>query len=310
MKIGILGPAGTFSEDAAELWLKGRNEKAEMKYYETIFDVSESLLRKEVDYGIVPIENSLEGSVGETLDVLSSENREEIQIVGEVLVPINICLLAQSFKKSLIKTVVSHPHALAQCKQFIREQLKGVEVKSVDSTASAAKIASQSEEIAALASKAAAQKYGLNILEENVQSGALPREPASPESGYKGSVTRFVVLSSSAAAASGIKTAPTPTGRDKTSVLIYLKDYPGALYDVLGEFAQRGINLTKIESRPSKRALGDYMFHIDCEGHIEEGKVNRALDAIARKVAMLRILGAYPMAISNNDETTRTHKKK
>ena len=282
MKIGILGPAGTFSEDAAGLWLKGRNENlVEMKYYETIFDVSESLLRKEVDYGIVPIENSLEGSVGETLDVLSSENREEIQIVGEVLVPINICLLAQTFKKSLIKMVVSHPHALAQCKPFIRERLRGVEVKSVDSTASAAKIASQSEEIAALASKAAAQKYGLNILEENVQD-------------YD-SVTRFIVLSS-AAAASGIKTAPTPTGRDKTSVLIYLKDYPGALYDVLGEFAHRGINLTKIESRPSKRALGDYMFHIDCEGHIEEEKVKRALEAIARKVAMLKILGAYPMA--------------
>jgi len=299
MKIGILGPAGTFSEDAAELWLKGRNENlVEMKYYETIFDVSESLLRKEVDYGIVPIENSLEGSVGETLDVLSSENREEIQIVGEVLVPINICLLAQTFKKSLIKTVVSHPHALAQCKQFIREQLKGVEVKSVDSTASAAKLASQSEEIAALASKAAAQKYGLNILEENVQSGALSRKPASPESGYKGSVTRFVVLSSSAAA-SGIKTAPTPTGRDKTSILIYLKDYPGALYDVLGEFAQREINLTKIESRPSKRALGDYMFHIDCEGHIEEEKVKETLKGVESKVAMLKILGAYPIANSS-----------
>ena len=295
MKIGILGPAGTFSEDAAELWLKGRNENlVEMKYYETIFDVSESLLRKEVDYGIVPIENSLEGSVGETLDVLSSENREEIQIVGEVLVPINICLLAQTFKKSLIKTVVSHPHALAQCKQFIREQLKGVEVKSVDSTASAAKLASQSEEIAALASKAAAQKYGLNILEENVQSGALSRKPASPERGYNDSVTRFIVLSSSAA--SGIKTAPTPTGRDKTSVLIYLKDYPGALYDVLGEFVQREINLTKIESRPSKRALGDYMFHIDCEGHIEEEKVKETLKGVESKVAMLKILGAYPMA--------------
>ena len=293
MKIGILGPAGTFSEDAAELWLKGRNENlVEMKYYETIFDVSESLLRKEVDYGIVPIENSLEGSVGETLDVLSSENREEIQIVGEVLVPINICLLAQTFKKSLIKKVVSHPHALAQCKQFIREQLKGVEVNSVDSTASAAKLASQSEEIAALASKAAAQKYGLNILEENVQSGTLPRKPASPEGAYKDSVTRFVVLS-----ASGIKTAP--TGRDKTSVLIYLKDYPGALYDVLGEFAQRGINLTKIESRPSKRALGDYMFHIDCEGHIEEEKVKETLKGVESKVAMLKILGAYPIANSN-----------
>ena len=299
MKIGILGPAGTFSETAARLWLKekeiGKNnaeietEKVEIKYYETIFDVSESLLKKEVDYGIVPIENSLEGSVGETLDVLSSENDSEgrMRIVGEILVPIKICLLQtfkksliknasqQTFKKSLIKKVVSHPHALAQCKQFIRERLRGVEIKSVDSTASAAKLASQSEEIAALASEAAAMEYGLNILEENVQD--------------KDSVTRFVVLSSS-----GVKTAP--TGKDKTSVLIYLKDRPGALYDVLGEFEQRGINLTKIESRPSKRAMGDYMFHIDCEGHIEEEKIKEALKDVEGKVAMLKFLGAYPMA--------------
>ncbi len=283
MKIGILGPAGTFSETAAELWLKGKEvgkgEKVEIKYYETIFDVSESLLRKEVDYGIVPIENSLEGSVGETLDVLSSENAEEMRIVGEVLVPIKICLVSQSVAK--IRKVVSHPHALAQCKQFIRERLKvmikDVEIKSVDSTASAAKLASQSEEIAALASEEAARRYGLNILEENVQD--------------KDSVTRFVVLSS---LASGIKTAP--TGKDKTSVLIYLKDHPGALYDVLGEFAQRGINLTKIESRPSKRAMGDYMFHIDCEGHIEEEEIKEALKGVESKVAMLKIQGAYPMA--------------
>jgi prephenate dehydratase len=283
MKIGILGPAGTFSETAAELWLKGKEvgkgENIEINYYETIFDVSESVLRKEVDYGIVPIENSLEGSVGETLDVLSSENADEMRIVGEVLVPIKICLVSQSVAK--IRKVVSHPHALAQCKQFIRERLKvmikGVEIKSVDSTARAAKMASQSEEIAALASEEAAQRYGLTILEENVQD--------------KDSVTRFVVLSS---LASGIKTAP--TGKDKTSVLIYLKDHPGALYEVLGEFAQRGINLTKIESRPSKRAMGDYMFHIDCEGHIEEEEIKEALKGVERKVAMLKIQGAYPMA--------------
>jgi len=286
MKIGILGPAGTFSETAARLWLKEKeigkskaeseSEQVEIKYYETIFDVSESLLKKEVDYGIVPIENSLEGSVGETLDVLSSENDNEgrMRIIGEILVPIKICLL-QTFEKSLIKKVVSHPHALAQCKQFIRERLRGVEIKSVDSTASAAKLASQSEEIAALASEAAAMEYGLNILEENVQD--------------KDSVTRFVVLSSS-----GVKTAP--TGKDKTSVLIYLKDRPGALYDVLGEFEQRQINLTKIESRPSKRAMGDYMFHIDCEGHIEEEEIKEALKGVEGKVAILKILGAYPMA--------------
>ena len=276
MEIGILGPEGTFSETAAMLWLKegGRIENFAIKYYETIFDVSETVLKKEVNYGIVPIENSLEGSVGDTLDVLSSENADEMQIVGEVLVPIRICLLFNgSFPE--IKKIVSHHHALAQCKQFIRERLKGVALKSVDSTASAAKLAAQSEEIAALASAEAAKMYGVNILAEDVQD--------------KDSVTRFVVLSSS-----GIKAAP--TGKDKTSILLYVKERPGALYEVLGEFALRGLNLTKIESRPSKRALGDYMFYIDCEGHLEEAKIKEALKGVEKKATMLKILGTYPIA--------------
>lgn len=276
MEIGILGPEGTFSETAAMLWLKegGRIENFAIKYYETIFDVSETVLKKEVNYGIVPIENSLEGSVGDTLDVLSSENADEMQIVGEVLVPIRICLLFNgSFPE--IKKIVSHHHALAQCKQFIRERLKGVALKSVDSTASAAKLAAQSEEIAALASAEAAKMYGVNILAEDVQD--------------KDSVTRFIVLSSS-----GIKAAP--TGKDKTSILLYVKERPGALYEVLGEFALRGLNLTKIESRPSKRALGDYMFYIDCEGHLEEAEIQEALKGVEKKAAMLKILGTYPIA--------------
>ncbi|MEA2053011.1 MAG: prephenate dehydratase [Euryarchaeota archaeon] len=276
MEIGILGPEGTFSETAAMLWLKegGRIENFAIKYYETIFDVSESIVKKEVNYGIVPIENSLEGSVSDTLDVLSSENADEMQIVGEVLVPIRICLLFNgSFPE--IKKIVSHHHALAQCKQFIRERLKGVALKSVDSTASAAKLAAQSEEIAALASAEAAKMYGVNILAEDVQD--------------KDSVTRFVVLSSS-----GIKAAP--TGKDKTSILLYVKERPGALYEVLGEFALRGLNLTKIESRPSKRALGDYMFYIDCEGHLEEAEIKEALKGVEKKAAMLKILGTYPIA--------------
>ncbi|NMX22114.1 prephenate dehydratase [ANME-1 cluster archaeon GoMg4] len=284
MRIGILGPEGTFSETAALLWLKrmetGNIEEAERQYYETIFDVSESLLRKDVNYGIVPIENSLEGSVGETLDLLLNENREGgMRIVGEILVPITICLLSKG-TFTQIRTLASHPHALAQCKYFIRSRLQitGVKVKSVDSTAGAARLAQEDESIAALASAEAAKKYDLCILAENVQD--------------QESVTRFIVLSSA-----GSKTQP--TGRDKTSVIIYLKsDRPGALYDVLGEFAQRGVNLTKIESRPSKRALGDYMFHIDCEGHIEDEEVKEMLKAVERKVAMLKILGSYPMAIS------------
>jgi prephenate dehydratase len=148
----------------------------------------------------------------------------------------------------------------------------------MDSTAGAARLAQEDESVAALASAEAAKKYDLDILAENVQD--------------QESVTRFIVLSSA-----GSKTQP--TGKDKTSVIIYLKeDCPGALYDVLGEFAQRGVNLTKIESRPSKRALGDYMFHIDCEGHIEDAEVKELLKAVERKVAMLKILGSYPRAIS------------
>ncbi|MHC1610697.1 MAG: prephenate dehydratase [Candidatus Methanospirareceae archaeon] len=287
MKIGILGPEGTFSETAALLWLKeGRDVNlgdAEIKYYETISDVGVSIMRKEVDYGIVPIENSLEGSVGETLDLLSSEvNEGGLQIVGEVLVPIKICLLSRgSFAK--IRTVVSHPHALAQCKRFIRERLRvrGIKVTSVDSTAYAAKLAQEIEAIAALASAEAAKKYNLGILAENVQD--------------QESVTRFVALSTP-----DIKTAP--TDKDKTSLLLYLKDRPGALYEVLGEFAQRGINLTKIESRPSKRALGDYMFHIDCEGHLEDDEIQEVLKALKRRTERLKVLGSYPMAVINEDK--------
>lgn len=277
MRIGILGPEGTFSESAAITWLKRitLGTEAEIRYYDTIFDVSESLLRKDIDYGIVPIENSLEGSVGDTLDVLSSNM--PIKIVGEILLPINICLLARDrVNFSSIKKVVSHPHALAQCKQFIRKRLRAVEVKYTESTASAAALAMQDEEVAALASAEAARKYGLKILEEKVQD--------------KDSITRFVVL------ASPDLEMPSRTGSDKTSILIYLKDRPGALYDVLGEFAQRKINLTKIESRPSKKALGDYMFHIDCEGHIEDKEIREALKGVEKKVVMLKILGSYPRA--------------
>jgi prephenate dehydratase len=281
MKLGLLGPEGTFSETAALLWLKTRTktaaERAELLFYTTIFDVADSVARGEVAYGVVPIENSLEGSVGETLDVLTSESTSgTVQIAGEVLVPIKICLLARGTFEQ-IRTVVSHPHAIAQCKRFIRERLlsRGVKVQAVDSTAAAAKLAREIDAIAALASEEAARKYQLTILAENVQD--------------KASVTRFVAL-----APARVQTAP--TGRDKTSLLLALKDRPGALYDVLGVFAERGINLTKIESRPSKRALGDYMFHIDCEGHVEEKEIKAVLANLESRVTMIKLLGSYPRA--------------
>ncbi|MHC1580009.1 MAG: prephenate dehydratase [Candidatus Alkanophagales archaeon] len=276
MRVAVLGPEGTFSENAARLWLRGAS--FQLKYYDSISDVFDGVLRGDVDYGVVPIENSLEGSVGETLDLLS---KEPVRIVAEVLVPIRICLLARG-ELSDVKIIMSHPHALAQCREFLRSLRGKVEVRATGSTAHAAKLAEEFKEVAALASEDSASKYNLKVLARDVQD--------------RNSVTRFVVI---ARAEGDAEVDSEPTGNDKTSIILYLKDRPGALYEVLGEFAKRKINLTKIESRPSKRALGDYMFHIDCEGHVKDERVREALLRISEKAEMLKILGSYPKAEAN-----------
>ncbi|MDF2955652.1 MAG: Prephenate dehydratase [Candidatus Alkanophagales archaeon MCA70_species_2] len=269
--VGVLGPEGTFSENAAKLWLSSGVD-FQLNYYDTISDIFDGVLRGEADYGVVPIENSLEGSVGETLDLLS---KEPVKIVAEVLVPIRICLLARG-ELSDVKIIMSHPHALAQCRGFLRKLKGKVEVRETGSTAHAAKLAEEFKEVAALASEDSASKYDLRVLARDVQD--------------RNSITRFIVIAREGAEDSK------PTGNDKTSIILYLKDRPGALYEVLGEFAKRKINLTKIESRPSKRALGDYMFHIDCEGHVRDKKVKEALLCINEKAETLKVLGSYPKA--------------
>lgn len=272
MRVAVLGPEGTFSENAARLWLKDR-VNFQLKYYDSISDIFDGILKGDADYGVVPIENSLEGSVGETLDLLS---KEPVKIVAEVLVPIKICLLARG-ELFDVKIIMSHPHALAQCREFLRSLKGKVEVRATGSTAHAAKLAEEFKEVAALASEDSASKYNLKVLARDVQD--------------RNSITRFIVI-----AREDAETDSEPTGNDKTSIILYLKDRPGALYEVLGEFAKRKINLTKIESRPSKRALGDYMFHIDCEGHVKDEKVKEALLRISEKAEMLKILGSYPKA--------------
>ena len=267
MILGLLGPEGTFSEKAAKKW----ESTAELQYFDDVFDVVKAVVNEDVDYGVVPIENSLEGSVGSTLDALL---KYDVKIAGEVVVPIRHCLLAKE-KISDIKIILSHPQALAQCMHSIKNRFGEIEIVETMSTASAAKRASESKEMAAIASEESAAKYGLNILLRDLQN-------------QKENYTRFVMLG---------KILPEPTPKDKTSVVVYLqKDRPGALYEMLGEFASRDINLTKIESRPTKKALGDYLFYIDMEGHSMDEKVQRALKEIKKKAGMLRILGSYPKA--------------
>jgi len=267
MIIGTLGPQGTYSEKAAKQW----NEKATLQFYDDIFDTVDALLRNEVDHSIVPIENSLEGSITLTLDLLLEH---ELKITGEVIVQIKNCLLSRG-KIEDIKIIMSHPQPLAQCRKYLKNNFKGIEIRSDLSTSHAAKLASASKEIAAIASAESAKMYGLKILDENIQD--------VPEN-----FTRFIVVG---------KTTPAPTGNDKTSIIVYLeKNKPGALYEILGEFASKNIDLTKIESRPTKKALGDYVFYIDIKGHIEDKTIKDTISRIKGKVGMLKILGSYPAA--------------
>lgn len=267
MMIGTLGPEASFSEKATLKW----DSFAEIKYYDDIYDTIDAFLKHEVEYSIVPIENSLEGSVSVTLDMLMEH---ELKIIGEIILKIEHCLLSKGNKKD-IKTILSHPQALSQSRKFIKQNFKNIEIKSSMSTSHAAKIASKNKNIAAVASREAAYRYGLNILAENIQD-------------MKDNFTRFVVIGNE---------TPSPTNNDKTSIILYLeKNHPGALYNILGEFSSKKIDLTKIESRPTKKTLGDYLFYIDFRGHIEDKNIRETLEKIKKKSGMLKIIGSYPIA--------------
>jgi prephenate dehydratase len=282
MIIGVLGPTGSYSEKAAEKWIakEGDAKGFSLQYYDDIPDTVSAVLDRTIDLGIVPVENSLEGSVGITLDLL---NENDLTIVGEVVVTIKHCLLSKG-KLSDIRIILSHPQALAQCRQFLKKRFANAEIRTTGSTSHAAKLANEFEEMAAIASRESAQMYGLEVLIQDIQD----REENH---------TRFIVIKAGPTA--GPTPEPEPSlsekGSYKTSIIVYLKkDRPGALYELLGEFAKRGVNLTRIESRPSKRALGDYIFYIDFEGHTNDEVIRDALDNITSSVGMLKNLGSYP----------------
>ncbi|MDI6884223.1 MAG: prephenate dehydratase [Hadesarchaea archaeon] len=270
MKIGVLGPRGTYAEIAARTHFKG---KGEIVPYPMITDVAKAVARGEVDAGIVPVESLREGSVGETLDVLAWE---DVKVQAEIVVPISHALLGvKGARLEKITQVLSHPQALAQCREFLRKNLSNAELIEMTSTAKAAEQVSKLKQVhmAAIGPKALAQLYELQVLRDEIQAGET-------------NLTRFLCLA---------KADAKKTGRDKTSIVFYTAtDRPGILYEILGEFASRRINLTKIESRPSKKALGDYLFFIDLEGHREDQKVKEALTGIRKKTAMLKVAGSYP----------------
>jgi prephenate dehydratase len=273
VRYGFLGPRGTYTEEALLSIAKVKNE--ELVAFSTEPEVIKAVENGEVDKGIVPIENSIEGSVNATLDVLAFE--ANIVIEKEVIIPINHHLIARaglSFED--IKVVVSHPQATAQCRHYLMEKLPGVRIEAANSTAEAVKIVAEGKDkAAAIGSKLAAKLYGLKILDSAIED-------------FRDNKTRFIIVGHEPASR---------TGYDKTSIVCFIyEDRPGSLLQILQEFAYRYINLTKIQSRPTRKALGDYCFFIDLEGHVDDPNVASALKCLKCKIREVKILGSYPRA--------------
>ena len=276
-KIAYLGPPGTFTEEALDKFIGDVSQIKKMPF-PTITEVIKSVDRGEADEGLVPIENSIEGSVNITLDILTFES--EVKIIGEVTIPVKHSLIGKKkIKLGKIRRIISHPHATAQCRKFLAANLKGVEIIAANSTADAVKILKkEDDDVAAIGTKTAAKIYDLEIIESDIEDN-------------KDNKTRFVFI--------GNRIQP-KTGSDKTSMVCFLKeDRPGSLYNILKEFAQRDINLTRLESRPAKKNLGDYVFMIDLDGHLHDKNVFEAIEVLRRGVYLVKILGSYPKWTDN-----------
>jgi len=270
-RYAFLGPAGTFTEEALRSLGIPDLEAIPCVSIEDVFATVE---RGKADAGIVPIENSVEGSVNSTLDALAFDCG--LTISREVVLDIHHALIAapgESLESTSI--VASHPHATAQCRKWLAGNLPGAVVEATNSTAEAVRRAVAEPGVAAVGTRLAAELHGGVLLAESIED-------------FAGNQTRFVVVG---------RRAHEPTGDDKTTLALFLhEDRPGALLMILSEFAYGSINLTKIQSRPTKRALGEYMFFVTLEGHAEDPAVALALECLRLKLRRVRVLGSYPRA--------------
>jgi prephenate dehydratase len=290
VRVAFLGPEGTFSEEA--LLTAIDRAQVEPVPLPTIYDCVLAVQERRTERAFVPIENSLEGSVSATLDTLVFET-DEVEIVGEVIHPVTHSLIAhRELKLEEIEQVVSHPQASAQCARFLRERLRGARVVAAPSTADAVKMVADADAPwAALGTALSAEIYDCHVLVEGVED--------HPEN-----ETRFVWLAYRQVGAGERAAQPQPANRPsdrtplfKTSVVFWgLSDTPGALVEVLQSFADQGVNLSKIESRPLKQGLGRYIFFADLEGAEADTSVASALEAVQERVDTLRVLGSYPAA--------------
>jgi chorismate mutase/prephenate dehydratase len=265
--IAFLGPAGTFTHEAA---IEMFGHSASYLPCLTVRDVFEEVIHGGVTYAVAPIENSIEGSVRETLDLLMTSS---ICICREVSLRISHALMNLTGRIEDIRQVISHQQALAQCRRWLADKLPGIPLRETSSTARAAEQAMEDKETAAIASERIGIRLGLQIIRRGIQD--------SPEN-----ITRFFALGR-------LKSAP--TGNDKTSVVFWTEDKPGALHRILKKFAQHEINLSRIESRPDRGAVPwKYAFFVDLEGHRDDAQVATCLKEIAGKRTMVKVLGSFP----------------
>lgn len=266
LKLAYLGPEGTFTHLACARRFGGSTQFVPVG---TIGDVFAEVEKGNVDYGVVPIENSSEGVVSHTLDMFVESN---LKICGEILLEVSHSLLSRSGDLRKVKKIYSHPHAFAQSRKWLEANLPRVPFFEASSTAAAAKLATKDGTAAAIASELAANLYKLKVISRKIED--TPRN-----------FTRFLII--------GQKTTD-PTSRDKTSLMFSIKDRVGALYRILEPFAKYQINLTKIESRPSKTKAWEYIFYVDIEGHMADEPVKAALALLREECLFLKVLGSYP----------------
>jgi len=271
VKVAFQGERGAYSESAVYTFF---GDETEVKPCRDLTEVFESVDKQEVPVGVVPVENSLEGSVNQTYDLFLTHN---LKVSGEIIIRISHCLIANpSTSLEAVKTVYSHPQALAQCRSFL-ERLGSDLIPTYDTAGSVKMLKEKGlKDAAAVASEKAAEIYGMKI---------LAREIEDTPTNY----TRFFVIS---------KNDSPITGKDKTSIIFAATHTPGALYHALGEFAKRDINLAKIESRPTKQKPWEYNFYLDFEGHRTEENCTVALKALEKYATFIKILGSYPRAAS------------
>jgi len=265
MTVAFFGPEATFTHQAA---LRRFGSSLNYAPQRTIAEVFTEVSKHRADYGVVPVENSTEGVVTHTLDMLVDS---DLKIVAQIVMPIQHCLVGHGPREA-IKILYSHPQPLGQCRSWIQCNLPNADLIEASSTTRAAELAAGDKQTAAIASSLAAERYGLPILEMDIQDNLA-------------NATRFLVL--------GRQCSP-PTGNDRTSLMLSVADKVGALHRSLVPFRRHRINMTKIESRPSKRKAWEYFFFIDCDGHIEDAKLTKAIRELEPHCNFVKVLGSFP----------------